>query len=136
MNVRGWNAGRFGVAGGLWLFALACASSGVSTGVYVGVAGPGPWYGYPGRYPMGPGYPGMVGGGVVIGYPCCEDDDEDDGLDAASALDWNDEADVAGDSARIDVLRERRAAGVEVLHLDANLQALQDQKRDGARRYE
>jgi hypothetical protein len=68
-------------AGALLAAALAgCAGSGVSTGVYVGVAGPGPWYGYPGY-----GYPGMVGGGVVIGRPAYpygryrdeEDDTED-----------------------------------------------------------
>ena len=108
----------------------------MSTGVYVGVAGPGPWYGYPGRYPMGPGYPGVVGGGVVIGYPCCDDEDDDDGLDAASAPDGDDEAEVAGDSARIDVLRESRAAGVEVLHLEADVEALQSEEYDGTRRDE
>jgi hypothetical protein len=47
------------------LLVLAC---GGNSSVYVGVAAPGPWYGYP--------HPGMYpGGGVWVGVPvCCEED--------------------------------------------------------------
>lgn len=47
-----------------------CSGAGYNTGVYVGVSGPGPyWGGYGGPYgPYGGGYwgPGRVHGGVVI----------------------------------------------------------------------
>jgi hypothetical protein len=46
-----------------------CTGAGYSTGVYVGVSGPGPyWGGGPYGGPYGGGYwgPGRVGGGVVI----------------------------------------------------------------------
>ena len=48
-----------------------CSGAGYNTGVYVGVSGPGPYWGGPyGGYggPYGGGYwgPGRVGGGVVI----------------------------------------------------------------------
>jgi len=56
----------------LGLVFAGCSGAGYNTGVYVGVSGPGPYYGgpYRGGYggPYGGGYwgPGRVGGGVVI----------------------------------------------------------------------
>ena len=61
----------------LGLMSLGCYGSGYSSGVYVGVSGPGPYWGgggyggpYGGGYrgPYGGGYwgPGRVHGGVVI----------------------------------------------------------------------
>ena len=35
----------------VWLFVIAAISAGCGGGVYVGVAVPGPYYGYPGYYP-------------------------------------------------------------------------------------
>ncbi len=128
---------QLGMASAVWLFSTGCASSGVSTGVYVGVSGPGPWYGYPGPDGYGGpyGYPGRVGGGVVIGYPCCDEED-DDRLDAASAFEWNDDAGVRGESAGIDRLRERWVPGVQVLDLDAELETLQRQDHHGPWRHQ
>jgi len=48
---------------------------GATTTAYVGVSGPGPWYGYPypGRYP---GPYGPYGGGFVGVTICCEDEEQ------------------------------------------------------------
>jgi len=45
-----------------------CSGAGYGTGVYVGVSGPGPYYGGGYGGPYGGGYwgPGRTGGGVVI----------------------------------------------------------------------
>jgi len=55
----------------LGLVFSGCSGYGYNSGVYVGVSGPGPYWGggYGGGYgPYGGGYwgPGRVGGGVVI----------------------------------------------------------------------
>jgi len=49
---------------------------GASTTAYVGVSGPGPWYGYPypGRYP---GPYGGYGGGFVGVTICCEEEEQE-----------------------------------------------------------
>jgi hypothetical protein len=49
---------------------------GATTTAYVGVSGPGPWYGYPypGRYP---GPYGPYGGGFVGVTICCEEEEEE-----------------------------------------------------------
>lgn len=120
------------------LFAAGCASSGYNSSVYVGVSGPGPWYGYPGYGGYGGpyGYPGRVGGGVVIGYPCCEEDDAEDMFDAASAFDRYDDAEIRRDSAGVDRLRKGRATGVQVLDFETELEPLQRQNRHGPWRYQ
>lgn len=56
---------------GLALAAGGCTGAGYTTGVYVGVSGPGPYWGGPygpgwGPYPGGYWGPGRMGGGVVI----------------------------------------------------------------------
>lgn len=57
---------------GLFLLFLVAGCYGGSGSVYVGVAAPGPWVGYP--YP----YPGVPG--VTVGYPpyYWDDDDQDE----------------------------------------------------------
>lgn len=56
----------------LGLAGAGCTGAGYTTGVYVGVSGPGPYYGGPygrpgyGPYPGGYWGPGRVSGGVVI----------------------------------------------------------------------
>lgn len=52
----------------LGLLLAGCSGAGYNTGVYVGVSGPGPYWGGPYGGPYGGGYwgPGTVHGGVVI----------------------------------------------------------------------
>lgn len=59
---------------GIFLLGVVAACYGGSGSVYVGVAAPGPWVGYP--YP----YPGVPG--VTVGYPPYYWDDDDQDADA------------------------------------------------------
>ncbi len=72
---------------GVFLFGLVAACYGGSGSVYVGVAAPGPWVGYP--YP----YPGVPG--VTVGYPPYYWDDEDQDQDT----DEREESEGARDAA-------------------------------------
>ncbi len=65
---HGLRVGLFVCIAILGMMSAGCYGSGVSTGVYVGVSGPGPYWGGPYRGPYGGGYwgPGRVHGGVVI----------------------------------------------------------------------
>lgn len=59
----------------VWLFVIAVISAGCGAGtVYVGVAVPGPYYGYPGYYPP----PTAIGRPPVYWEEEEEEDDEDD----------------------------------------------------------
>ena len=94
---------------GLWLgFVLAvllsaCAGNGT---VYVGVAGPGPWVGYPGAYPGVP-Y------GRPMGYPPYrwDDDDQEDEAQEEGLLeeDGQDQAGTARIEADVDTEEAGRA---------------------------
>ena len=64
------------MAGALLAASVLGGCYGASTTAYVGVSGPGPWYGYPypGRYP---GPYGPYGGGFVGVTICCEEEEEE-----------------------------------------------------------
>lgn len=82
-----------------FLFGMVTACYGGTGSVYVGVAAPGPWVGYP--YP----YPGVPG--VIVGYPPHYwDDDQDHDADGQGQPERDGDAENEIDAERVSPTRE------------------------------